>query len=236
MKRLLALFLMIILVFTLVACGNNDADKPNDSTPTGNDTTVSADENNNATNGSLTVDTVKNAQETAASLFEYEEVEGGVSITKYLGEDELIVVPSVIDGKDVVSLGEMVFANNEVIRACKLSDCIQEISKRAFTNCTNLEIFISGSQVKIIDDYAFNNCTKLQFVELNQGLEKIGLGAFGFAPFKEIEIPSTVKEMNYPFVSLGDGEYRTIIGETGSYAEQFVKENAESFCLKFQAK
>ncbi len=234
MKRVFALLLLMVMIFSLSACGGNDTEKPDNGA--GNDTTVSADENNNAANGSVTVDSVKNAKETDASLFEYEEIDGGIAITKYIGENEVVIIPSTIDGKDVVSLGEMVFANNEVIRACKSSDCIQEISKRAFTNCTNLEIFISGSQVKRIDDYAFNNCTKLEVVELNQGLETIGLGAFGFAPFKQIEIPSTVKEINYPFTPLSNGEKRTIIGETGSYAEQFVKENAESFCLEFQTK
>jgi len=54
---------------------------------------------------------VKNAPVTDASKFEYEEVEGGISITDYTGDDEIVVIPEIIDGQKVVEIGSSAFAN-----------------------------------------------------------------------------------------------------------------------------
>lgn len=235
MKRLLALFLMIILVFTLVACGNNDADKSNDSTPAGNDTTVSADENNNAANGSLTVDTVKNAKETDASLFEYEEVEGGVSITGFNGDDEIVVIPSTIDGKNVVEIERNAFVNNKTMLGLKLADSIKNIGANAFENCVALKVFISGSSLTNISEFAFNGCKELCDVELNEGLSSLGMLSFGRTNMSELYIPGSVKTIEMPFTANMEKTLK-IISTAGSEAEKYVSADGESFNLVFEAK
>ena len=70
-------------------------------------------------------------------MFEFEEVEGGVKITKYTGNENIVVIPEKIDGKAVVMLGEISFANSTV-RAVKIPDSVSFIEKGAFANCSNL--------------------------------------------------------------------------------------------------
>ena len=239
MKRIIALVLMIVMLVTLVACGK-DKDKPsNDGTNTGNDITSSTNndnKNNDIVDVSITIDSVKNTKETDASLFEYEDVEGGISITGFNGSNEIVVVPEAIDSKDVVLIGENAFVNNNTMKGIKIPSKVQSISMRSFANCTVLEVFVSGSEVKKIDMYAFNGCKKLHAIELNDGLVTLGGLCFALTNLSEIEIPSSVTEINYPFTVNDDKHFITVIAESGSSAEQYVNEKGEEYHLIFQAK
>eukprot|EP00980_Cylindrotheca_fusiformis_P000200 scaffold41_cov99-Cylindrotheca_fusiformis.AAC.1 len=85
-----------------------------------------------------------------------------------------------------------------------LSSSVQVIGKYAFSVCRKLKsIMYQGlekeevgipSNVKVIDDWAFNKCKSLGRLVLNEGLERIGRGAFRECYcLTEVEIPSTVK-------------------------------------------
>ncbi len=233
MKRLFALLLTIVLMFTLVACGSDDADKTNESTPNGNDTTVSAD--GTVTEGSMTIDTVKNAKETDASLFEYEEVEGGISITGFNGDDEIVVIPSAIDGKNVVEIGRNAFVNNKTMLGLKLADSIKNMGSNAFENCVALKIFISGASLTNISEFAFNGCKELCDVELNEGLSSLEMLSFGRTNMSELYIPGSVKTIEMPFTANMEKTLK-IISTTGSEAEKYVSADGETFNLVFEAK
>ena len=60
----------------------------------------------------IKVNTVANATE--ASAFEFDE--DTATITKYLGSDAQVIIPDVIDGNDVETIGEVAFASNEYKR------------------------------------------------------------------------------------------------------------------------
>ncbi len=236
MKRLLALFLSLIMVFSLAACGKDNTSKDNDPVQSGNNsTTTDNSDSGNHDEVTISIDSVKKAKETDASLFEYEDVDGGVSITGFNGSDEIVVIPQSIDGKSVVSISKDAFVNNSTIRGLKISDMIHTIGDSAFMNCLELEVFVSGNSLKKLDSYCFNSCTKLRDVELNDGLESM-IQCFSFADISTIEIPSSVTEMFVPFSVPTADYYITIIAETGSYAEQYVNENGAEYNLKFQAK
>ena len=244
MKRTLALVLSVIMTFTLVACGKGDNVTVNeDVNSSTNNTTVSVENDANDANdskdskdASWSIDFVKNAAETDGTLFEYTDVDGGISITGFEGDDEIIVIPSSIDGKDVVSIGENAFINNDTMKAVKVSDKVQILESSSFLNCTELEVFVSGAAVKKIGMYTFNGCTKLHEVELNDGLETLDGLCFALTNLTEIEIPSSVTEINYPFTVNYDDHYITVIAERGSTAEQYVNEKGEEYHLIFQAK
>ncbi|RBI46852.1 hypothetical protein DRW55_01290 [Metamycoplasma hominis] len=55
-------------------------------------------------------------------------------------------------------------------------------------------ITIPGS-IKEIGGYAFSCCKNLKEVILNEGLEKIGAGAFNYTNIESITIPGSVKEI-----------------------------------------
>ena len=59
-----------------------------------NDLIVKNDES--TISGEISIKAVKNAKETDASKFDYQEVESGISITDYTGEDEIVVIPKTI--------------------------------------------------------------------------------------------------------------------------------------------
>eukprot|EP00980_Cylindrotheca_fusiformis_P001801 scaffold408_cov71-Cylindrotheca_fusiformis.AAC.2 len=85
-----------------------------------------------------------------------------------------------------------------------LSSSVQVIGREAFRWCFKLKSILYQGQekedvgipstVKVIGDEAFYGCPILQELVLNEGLKRIGKGAFAECYFlTEVEIPSTVK-------------------------------------------
>lgn len=234
MKRLMALLLVVVMVISLTACGNNN--KPDTNINQGGEnTTNSSNENSNSQNTDATIDAVKNAKETDASLFEYEEVDGGVAITKYIGSEKIVVIPNTIEDNFVVQINEAAFANDTEIQGLKLGDSVQFIGKNAFVNCKNLTIVIFSSSVKTVSEYAFSGNSQLKIVELNEGLETLKSGCFGFTAITELTIPDTVTTVDYIFTKEA-GIERCVIASVGSAAEAYVNEHGEAGSLIFQAK
>ena len=236
MKRIIALILMITMVLTLAACGKDDDKLANNDTPGGSSVTESTDDKKDTPAASLSIDAVKKAKETDASLFEYTDVDGGVSITGFNGSDEIVVIPTAIDDKEVVSIGKNAFINNSTMKGVKIPEKAHTLENSAFMNCTELEVVVSGAAVKKIDMYVFNGCKKLHAIELNDGLVTLGGLCFALTNLSEIEIPSSVTEINYPFTVNDDKHFITVIAESGSSAEQYVNEKGEEYHLVFQAK
>lgn len=224
-----------VSIYNKFLSGNEDIDITNNEDIDENQETN--DTNNNLANNEITLDYVQNAPETNSTLFEYIDVEGVVSITGFNGTDEVVVIPNQIDGKDVVSIGANAFANNSTMKALKLNDKVKTIEDSACLNCTELQIFISGSSLKTIEEYAFSS-TKLEYAELNNGLETLEISCFGFTYLKQIEIPSSVVNINLPLLvdEVNNNGSITVIGEVGSAAEQYVNEKGEEYHLIFQAK
>ena len=54
--------------------------------------------------------------------FEYTTIEGGIEITKYLGNSKKVVVPSVIDNKKVISITDTTFSGNIVLEEITLPE------------------------------------------------------------------------------------------------------------------
>ena len=88
----------------------------------------------------ITMDDLKNHEETLADDFEYGDgPNGSIVIDGYTGEDPIVVIPNEIDGKKVVDFGKT-FTNNKDIIAIKIGDNIEEVAEGALTNCDNLNI------------------------------------------------------------------------------------------------
>jgi len=75
--------------------------------------------------------------------FEYEDVSGGIKITKYTGNSSEVVVPETIDGKLVVSVGET-FSGNVNITSLELPEKCEEAD---LSNCINLAHLTASIQV-----------------------------------------------------------------------------------------
>ncbi|MCM1186977.1 MAG: leucine-rich repeat domain-containing protein [Lachnoclostridium sp.] len=108
-------------------------------------------------------------KETDASEFEYEEIDGKIKITHYIGESMEVSIPAQIDGKDVTAIGDY---------CCRNSD---------------LTTVVCPNTLETIGAHAFSNCGKLTSIELNDGLQSIGESAFFYCEsLSFIRIPDSV--------------------------------------------
>lgn len=96
---------------------------------------------------------------TDASAFETEEIEGAISIVKYTGKDDIVVIPSEIAGKPVTSIAAGAF-NGSAVTALYIPDSIDEIAKGALEGAERLSTlripFIGDGKDNVYLGYIFN--------------------------------------------------------------------------------
>ncbi|MGM9644590.1 MAG: leucine-rich repeat domain-containing protein [Eubacteriales bacterium] len=100
----------------------------------------------------------KNNSPLSGENFEYETVDGGVRITKYVGEDSIIVVPDSIEGLPVCEIGESAFSGG-VIRAIYIPDSVESIAQGAIDGCEGLSTlrlpFVGDGEENLYIGYIF---------------------------------------------------------------------------------
>lgn len=94
----------------------------------------------------------------------------------------------------VTKIGKSAFENCISLEKVRLSNNITEIPYNIFARCENLKHIEIPKKVKQICRYAFSD-SGLEKVHLNEGLELIEEGAFHLTNLHEIEIPTTVTEV-----------------------------------------
>ena len=167
----------------------------------------------------ITMDDLKNHGETPGEDFKYRDKSNGEAVIKeYTGDDPIVVIPNEIDGKKVVDFGKT-FTNNKDIIAIKIGDNIEEVAEGALTNCDNLKYIVFGKNVKTINNGLLGG-QKIEQVELNDGLEKLGCSPSGVGLLSKIDIsiPESVTEICFSGA-------KTMIVKAGSSAEAYAKEN-----------
>lgn len=232
MKKIFTIFLAFTLMMTFVACGEKQTKEDTDKS----DNTVSTEQieasdtlDDEKEQESVSVEDIRNHAESSASDFFCDDNGNGeLILVEYLGEAEIVVVPEQINGKPVVTVGQMVFANNSSIKGVKLPDTIIELEKGAFGVSENLQIVLCGSGIKTVGEACFQRCSSLTYVEFGNSLETIGKMAFSYSTnLKEIAIPESVVTIDNSFFSTA--EDLTIIGKSGSVAESYANENNINF-------
>lgn len=104
--------------------------------------------------------------------------DGTVQISKYSGNETIVVIPGEIDGKKVTSIGEKTFYKNESIVEIVISGEVMEIGVEAFSNCVNLKKVTLNDGLDIIKPSAFYRCIALNDIAFPDSVTKIGNGAF----------------------------------------------------------
>ena len=123
LTRLFALFIAAILCSTfLSACADTPVPPVSD----------------NTTDAAVTDAPV---EETPVSDFEYEESEGGITITGYKGSSVDVVIPANISGKPVTSIGYSAFFGKSV-QTVTLPGTVTDITEMAFDGCVTLKSVI----------------------------------------------------------------------------------------------
>ena len=230
-RKILGMLLIITLTLGVTGCGKTTEKTPEkDTSKEQNESTNKNEGKKPVSTKKITKEDVMNAPESPAEDFEYrDDATGkGYEVYKYLGDDEIVVIPSEINGVKVLGLGGMFEKDTTTARAVRLPDSIKTIASWAFADSENIEIVILGSGLKEIGEGAFWSATNLKELNLPEGLEKIGRSAIDRTGIKILEVPSSV-------VELGDMAVMgmTVIGEPGSAIEGYAE---EAHNVEFQAK
>lgn len=207
--------------------------------------------------------------------FTYESIDGGITITGYEGDVDILNVPESIDGMTVIEIYSRAFYISS-IKEVNLPDTIITIGERAFCYCEELERISLGNSVQKIENGAISMCESLkeisipksvteigsmifsadknlEKIEFNASTEVIPGNAFADTKIGKFVVSDSVKTINdYAFdtctnlseieipasvTSIGDETFEegiqlTIVGEKGSYAEEYANKKGYTFVEK----
>ena len=114
-----------------------------------------------------------------AGDFEYETLNGlYAKITKYKGNDKVVVIPEEIDDYIIQRIDNNSFKGNTVISCVVIPDTVTSIGRSAFEACSNLISVDFGQGVETLERGAFYNCQSLKSVDLPASLKTTGYEVF----------------------------------------------------------
>lgn len=108
--------------------------------------------------------------------FLYENTTDGIRLTKYVGSETEVILPSEIDGEPVRILGSHAF----------------------YENGMDIERIVTPSTLRIIEPYACEFCMSLTDFVIAEGVEELGREFLIATQMEALEIPSTVRRIEEP--------------------------------------
>jgi Leucine-rich repeat (LRR) protein len=150
---------------------------------------------------------------TDPTAFSYQDIGiNSISITGYSGDDNVIVIPSSIDGKTVTEIGDSAFLGKNAYRVV-LPSSIVHLAWGAFHSCQNLHEITLPENLQIIDRCAFLS-TAIEQIEIPASVTKIDTDVFSYC--------SNLKAIS---VSLKNKAYTSVDGVL------FSKDMTELICI-----
>lgn len=149
--------------------------------------------------------------------YEYTLINDGMAeITKYIGSDNDVIIPSDINGNSVDVIGKFAFMGSQKLQSVIIPESITQISYGAFANCINLNsVTIDESDEKwlTIKRFAFYECPNLRSIKIPERatVNSWSLG-YNYGEFSDIK-----------------AEDFTIYGYTNSNAELYAVKNEFKF-------
>jgi hypothetical protein len=102
-----------------------------------------------------------------AQDFTYTTNDGTITITKYIGSDEAVTIPSNINGLQVTSVGNYAFYNSTNLTNVSIPNSVTNIGEGAFYACTSLTSVTIPNGVTSIGFAAFNFCRSLTAITVD---------------------------------------------------------------------
>ena len=99
-------------------------------------------------------------------------------ITKYNGDDPIVIIPEMLDDYDIVEISNDAFKGNTSLTTVFFPNVLRTIDSHAFQNCPVLHEIIFNEGLINIGAEAFRNCPNILFANLPDSLEGLGEGAF----------------------------------------------------------
>ena len=128
------------------------------------------------------------------SEYDYQILDDGtIEIIYYYGCDEVIIIPSEIDGRKVTGIKGFNLSNNENIKSITIPDGVTSIGDSAFSDCRRLTDITIPDSVTSIGCEAFYNCSSLTNITIPDGVTSIEYGTFyDCSSLTNITIPDSV--------------------------------------------
>ena len=141
----------------------------------------------------------------------YTKDEDGITITGYsgakTGDCDNVAIPTLIDGKTVVVLGEKAF-QGKTFHAVYLPEQLKVVGDETFDGCKNLQHVVYPDTLVEICNYSFYGCSMDgEEIVLPEGLTDIGMGAYYHCTPKSIYLPTTLSSVGDGFLAGCGGEY-----------------------------
>ena len=138
------------------------------------------------------------ANSNPASDFEWNTIEGKVTITLFVGDGEKVIIPNRIEGKPVNCIGEKAFEDCTGLTSITIPDSVTIIGGRAFRKCSDLTSITIGDSVTSIGNDAFSHCTALTNITIPDGVTSIKQGTFwDCSSLMEITIPDGINRIEH---------------------------------------
>ncbi|MHB8519228.1 MAG: leucine-rich repeat protein [Limisphaerales bacterium] len=115
---------------------------------------------------------------TAVDQFTYTtNADNTITITGYTGSDNAVLIPSLITGLPVTSIGDSAFESTSVT-SVTIAASVLNIGDDAFDGCDTLTSVTIGTNVTNIGYGAFENCPALTSITIPKGVTNIGAAPF----------------------------------------------------------
>ncbi len=133
------------------------------------------------------------------SGFLYTVASGSVDLVGYDGNEENVVIPSLIDGYPVSTLSgrkERGIFPETGVRSVVIPDTVTLVMNYTFYGCISLEQVILPDSVTLIGDFAFNNCSSLKFIDIPDSVIYIGNFAFNMClSLMSVTLPNNIQKI-----------------------------------------
>ena len=119
----------------------------------------------------------------------------GITITGCSENSTNIIIPSMIDGLPVTTVGTRAFANTRKLNSVIISDGVIKLDYQSFENSSVKSVSLPDT-IQTIGGYVFNNCNYLSEINLPSELQNIGYSAFSnCSRLTSINIPNGITEI-----------------------------------------
>lgn len=139
--------------------------------------------------------TLKASWINAASLFEYQSIDGSLTIVRYVGSFADVEIPSSINGVPVTALGPKIFGDRQDIVSVSIPASVKN-AQGAFEGCLSIEKLVVSSQTWEFD---FTMETLFNARDWSEILESLTTIEFlpGFTDFPEEFFPNNKKSYRF---------------------------------------
>lgn len=129
-------------------------------------------------------------------LWSYDEVEGGIELLRYNGNEIHIAVPDMVDGRKVVSMNNT-FDGFYELKSAVVPEGIRSIVG-AFYGCEGLEKIVLPDTLEDMG-YAFECCYSLKNIDVPEHVKNFSW-AFGRVPLEQFAFPQGTENISRAFL------------------------------------